>query len=291
MYELIQVTGQTYYIDCPTRIGIFRMNDTDVCLIDGGSDKDGARRILKILAAQGWSLKKVFATHSHADHVGGCAALQSRTGCEIYAPDTDLSLTLWPEFEPAMLFGGCPPKPLRGKFLMAQPSFAKPLTAEVLPAGMQMLRLDGHCPAMAAFRTPDGVWFLGDCMTSEAIIDKYAVSYVYNVAQYLASLEKVKTLEGSCFIPAHAPAEENIAALADRNRDKVLEIAALVKSLCTDAGYEDILKGVFDHYALRMDFGQYVLVGSTVKGYLTYLLDRGEISCDFRENKMYWNAV
>lgn len=291
MYELIQVAPRTYYIDCPTKIGIYRMNDTDVCLIDGGSDKDAARRIQKILTAQGWSLKKVFTTHSHADHVGGCAALSSRTGCEIYAPDTDLSFTLWPEFEPALLFGGCPPKPLRNKFLMAQPSPAKPLTSDALPEGMEMVRLDGHCPAMAAFKTPDGVWFLGDCMTSGTIIEKYHVSYIYNVEQYLDSLEKAKALEGICFIPAHAPAEENISPLADQNRDKVLEIAALVKSLCTDAGYEDILKGVFDHYALRMDFGQYVLVGSTVKGYLTYLLDRGEVTADFRDNKMYWNAV
>lgn len=291
MYELIQVAPRTYYIDCPTKIGIYRMNDSDVCLIDGGSDKDAARRIMKVLTAQGWTLKKVFTTHSHADHVGGCAALHTRTGCEIYAPDTDLSFTLRPEFEPALLFGGCPPKPLRNKFLMAQPSPAKPLTSDALPEGMEMVRLDGHCPAMAAFKTPDGVWFLGDCMTSGTIIEKYHVSYLYNVEQYLDSLEKAKALEGICFIPAHAPAEENISPLADQNRDKVLEIAALVKSLCTDAGYEDILKGVFDHYALRMDFGQYVLVGSTVKGYLTYLLDRGEVTADFRENKMYWNAV
>ena len=94
MYELIQVAERTWYIDCPAKIGVYLMNDTEVCLIDSGSDKDAARRILKILTAKGWTLRKILATHSHADHVGGCAALHARTGCEVYAPDTDLSLSL-----------------------------------------------------------------------------------------------------------------------------------------------------------------------------------------------------
>ncbi len=291
MYELIQAGANTYYIDCPAKIGLFVMNDHEVCLIDSGSDKDAARRILKILNANGWTLKTVLATHSHADHVGGCAALQARTGCSVYAPETDLSFTRWPEFEPALLYGGCPPKPLRNKFLMAQPSNAEPLTPECLPEGMELLRLDGHCPAMAAFRTPDQVWFLGDCMSSETIIEKYHVSYIYNVAQYLDALQTVKTLEGTCFIPAHAPAAASIRELAECNIAKVQEIAALIRSACTDAGFEDILQGVFSHYGLTMDFGQYVLVGSTVKGYLSYLLDRQEITAEFQNNRLLWRAT
>ena len=291
MYELIQAGANTYYIDCPAKIGLYLMNGSEVCLIDSGSDKEAAKKVLKILNANGWTLKTVLITHSHADHVGGCATLQSRTGCDVFAPDTDLSFTRWPEFEPALLYGGCPPKPLRNKFLMAQPSNAKPLSPECLPEGMELLRLDGHCPAMAAFRTPDNIWFLGDCLSSETIIEKYHVSYIYNVAQYLAALETVKTLQAACFIPAHAPAAESIRALAGYNIAKVQEVACLIRELCTQSCFEDILQGVFSHYGLNMDFGQYVLVGSTVKGYLSYLLDRAEITAEFRDNRLLWNAV
>ena len=39
MYELIPVSGNSYYIQSPAKIGLVRLNGTDVCLIDSGNDK------------------------------------------------------------------------------------------------------------------------------------------------------------------------------------------------------------------------------------------------------------
>ncbi len=292
MYELIQIRSNTYYMECPAKIGLYRISDTEVCLIDSGSDKDAAKKVLRHLNENGWTLRSILITHSHADHVGGCAFLSERTGCGVYAPEGDLSFTRHPQHEPSLLYGGCPPRPLRNKFLMAKPSDAKPLSTECLPEGMEMIFLDGHCPSMAAFRTPDGVWFLGDCMSSAEIIEKYHVNYLYDPRQYLAALETVKGLEGDCFIPAHAPVLEDAGPLADRNIAKVHEIAALIRGLCeVPICFEDILKGVFDHYGLGMNWGQHVLVGSTVRGYLAWLLDEGQLAVTFEENRMLWRGV
>ena len=38
-----------------------------------------------------------------------------------------------------------------------------------------------------------------------------------------------------------------------------------------------------------MTFDQYVLVGSTVKSYLSYLYDKGDITYTFEGNRMLWN--
>ena len=47
MFELIQVGSNTYYIDCPAKIGVYKVSETDVYLIDSGSDKDAGRKIRK----------------------------------------------------------------------------------------------------------------------------------------------------------------------------------------------------------------------------------------------------
>ena len=81
MYELIQAGPNTYYVNCPAKIGIYRTSETEVWLIDSGSDKDAAKKVKKILDANQWTLKGIIATHYHADHVGGCQWLQQQTGC------------------------------------------------------------------------------------------------------------------------------------------------------------------------------------------------------------------
>ena len=125
MYELTQVAGSSYYIQSPAKIGLVRLNDTNVCLIDSGNDKEAGRKVRQILDANGWHLTAIYNTHSNADHIGGNQYLQNQTGCRIYAPGIECDLTRHPLLEPAFLYGGYPPKDLRHKFLMAKPSDAQ----------------------------------------------------------------------------------------------------------------------------------------------------------------------
>ena len=71
MYELIQAAENSYYIQSPAKIGLIKVSDTEVCLIDSGNDKDAGKKVLKVLNANGWTLKAIYNTHSHADHIGG----------------------------------------------------------------------------------------------------------------------------------------------------------------------------------------------------------------------------
>ena len=163
MYELIQLTERTYYIKSPTNIGLFRLDEKNVCLIDSGNDKDAGRRIRQVLDANGWQLTAIYNTHANADHIGGNRYLQGQTGCRIYAPGIDCAFTRHPVLEPSFLYGGYPPKDLRHKFLLAQESDAAELTADKLPEGFASIPLPGHFFDMVGFRTPDDVVFLADC--------------------------------------------------------------------------------------------------------------------------------
>ena len=292
MYELIPVAPHTYYIQSPAKIGVVETSDGHVVLIDSGNDKEAGRKVRQHLDRQGWTLDAIYNTHSNADHIGGNAYLAKQTDCALYAPGIEAAFTQHPILEPALLYGGYPMKALRHKFLLAQESDAQPLTPEHLPAGFELIPLPGHFFDMVGLRTPDDVVFLADCLSSQATLDKYQISYVYDVAAYLDTLERVKEMHAALFVPAHANATEDIAPLAQYNIDKVNEIAAHILDFCAAPHtFEEVLQHLFTSYDLAMTFEQYALVGSTVRNYLSWLLDVGRLAADFADNRLLWQRV
>lgn len=292
MFELIQVSENSYYIQSPAKIGLIRLNDTEVCLIDSGNDKDAGRKVRQLLDVKGWKLRAIYNTHSNADHIGGNRYLQGQTGCKIYAPGIDCAFTRHPILEPAFLYGGYPCMDLRHKFLLAQESEAEYLTEAVLPEGLSLIKLPGHFFDMVGFRTADGVAYLADCLSSRETLEKYQIGFIYDVAAYIKTLEKVKTMEAKLFIPAHAEATEDISPLAQYNLDKVEEIAEKIVELCGDPlCFETILQKLFTEYGLVMNFEQYVLVGSTVRSYLSWLKDTDRLDAVFENNTLLWRRA
>lgn len=289
MYELIQAAEHTYYIESPAKIGLVQTGDT-VALIDSGSDKEAGRKVRQHLDARGLKLSAIYNTHSNADHIGGNQYLQRQTGCAVYAPGVEAAFTRDPILEPSFLYGGCPPKPLRHKFLLAQPSGVQVLDPKACP--LEVIPLPGHFFDMVGYRTEDDVVFLADCLSSRETLEKYRVSFVYDVAAYLDTLDRVAAMEAALFVPAHAAATEDIAPLAQYNRDQVYAVAEdLLDLLAEPLVFEEVLRRLFQRYHLTMDFQQYVLVGSTVKSYLTWLLDGGRVTAAFDDCRLLWRKA
>lgn len=152
-----------------------------------------------------------------------------------------------------------------------------------------MIPLPGHFFDMVGFRMPDGVVFLADCISSRETLDKYAVSFIYDVEAYLKTLDMVEQMEAAMFVPAHADASADVKQLVRYNRDKVHEVADRILSICGEPMcFERILQEVFKGYGFPMNFQQYVLVGSTVRSYLSWLKDTGKLSAKFQNSMLLW---
>ena len=286
--ELINLGERTYYIKNPTNIGIYKIDDTNVYLIDTGNDKDAGKKILKIVEEQGWKVAGIISTHSNADHIGGNKVIQDRTGAPVFASKIDRCITEFPEIEPAFLYGGNPFKELKNKFLMAKESNAVEIEGN-LPEGLELISLKGHFFDMIGIKTSDNVCFLGDSLFSEETITKYNIFFLYDVKAYLETLDKLNQLDCDMYVPSHCEVSSNISNLIEGNREKILEILDTVYNICTNPKtFETILKEMFDKYELQMNVNQYYLIGSTVKAYLSYLKDNGKITYTFEDNKMFW---
>ena len=289
--ELIKVGEKTYYLKNPTNIGIYKMNDNDICLIDSGNDKEAGKKILKIINEQGWNLKSIIITHSNADHIGGCKVLQDRTNCSIYAYNIEKSFAEYPILEPSFLYGGYPFKDLQNKFLLAKETIVTNIENN-LPEGLEYFSLKGHFFDMIGIKTSDNVCFLADSLFSQEAITKYHLFFIYNVKEFLNTLEKLKTLNGILYIPSHCERTKDINPLIELNKNKIEEISKKIYDICKDGKtFEEILKIIFDDYNLTMNVNQYVLIGSTIKSYLSYLYDEILIKYEFKENKMFWKQI
>lgn len=289
MYELQQVGLQTYYINCPAKIGIYAQSEHEVYLIDSGNDKETAKKVLKIADDKGWTIKGILNTHSNADHIGGNAYIQNKIGCPVFSSDIEADFIRHPILEPSFLYGGYPCKKLRNKFLMANKSEVTDFSSPEFPSEVEIIPLPGHFFDMVGFKTPDNTVFLADCVSSVVTLSKYGVTFIYDVVTYLETLEKIGTLKADIFVPSHTDPCKDVRELAEINRQKVFEIERVIKTICnTPKTTDDIISEIFRTFGLNMTIEQYVLVGSTVRSYLSWMKDRDVLDFTINNSALLW---
>jgi glyoxylase-like metal-dependent hydrolase (beta-lactamase superfamily II) len=287
----VQIRGGSWIIPGPTNIGIVEQDD-GVYLVDSGNDKEAGRNILKSLAGKGWKLKAIINTHSNADHIGGNKFIQDRTNCGIWATLGEAAFINSPTLEASFLWGGYPFKDLRSKFFEAQVSRVTTLIrGGEARDEMRFVALPGHFVDMIGILTKDRVLYLGDSAFGAATLEKHGIPFIYDVQGYKDSIEALRSIEADFFVPSHGEVQTDIGPLADLNLKKVEEVEGLLlESIEGKAVFEDILQRMVGRYGITLDHGTYVLVGSTIRSFLSYLHEAGRASYEFTDNKMYWSA-
>lgn len=243
--ELIQVGKKTYYIKNPTNIGIYKIDEENIFIIDSGNDKDAGKKILKIIDEKGWKVRGIINTHSNADHIGGNKIIQDRTKCKIFTYGIEKSFTENPILESSFLYGGYPFKDLKNKFLFAKESNVENIENN-LPQGLEYINLKGHFFDMIGIKTSDNVYFLADSLFSKETIEKYHLFFIYDIKEYLNTLDILRTLNGNLYIPSHCLATENINDLIELNKNKIYEILNRITEICkNEKTFEEILQEIF----------------------------------------------
>lgn len=273
---LRMLTDKTGYFEGPVSVGVHYPEPGRVILIDSGSDDSAARKMAGHFEKEGTLIAAIINTHSHADHCGGNAHLQKRTGCRVYACGIEASLIRDPILEPMYLYGGGPLEALQNKFLQAAPTESVIRVScgikEIEGVPLELINLAGHSPAMMGVRTPDNVLFLGDGLIGIETAARHKILYHFNLGGMLTSLDVIGTLDAEAFVIAHGGLCEDVKSIVQDNRARLLAVnACILEHALVPIGREALLEKVMTDFGLTPPLPLYYLNLGIVSSHLAWL--------------------
>lgn len=306
---LLPLAGRVWYLPGANNLGVIVAGDGGAIAVDTGIDKDAGRALRKALDEAGLELRAIISTHHHADHVGGNAfLLRQYPEARVYASPLEAALIQHPLLEPIYLSGGArPPAAMRGKWVLAPGSpvhellGAAPLRPGDLwrtPVGatltVDIVGLPGHSPAQVGVIV-DGVCLAADGFFGPAVIAKHGVPYAHDVADQLAALDVLATLDAGWFLPGHgepvgrADLDDQLAA----NRRAIEAATALVRAALAQPGDLAVITArvvrAMGHTLAGVP--QYAIFSGAVAAHLAYLEQRGAARLDLGPDGLVWAAV
>lgn len=291
MLELIKLGDKTYCIKSPVNVGVYKLDEENVCIIDTGNSKDFGKIIDKILTENHWNLKYIINTHSHADHIGGNQYLQNKYNCRIFSSKIESYFIKEPLLEPAMLYSANPPTEMLSHFLKADESFCEEIENFKIE-GLNFINLSGHSLGQIGVITSDGVCFCGDSYTSKKILNKYAIQYVYDINVYLQTLEMLKTTDYKYYVPSHGEIEKSCKNTININIENIVNIEnTIMNIICDEVSYNDFLSKIFEIYHIKLNITQYHLISATLKSFLTKLESDKKIKFIYKDNELIIKSV
>ncbi|MCF6335160.1 MAG: MBL fold metallo-hydrolase [Spirochaetales bacterium] len=293
---LTQLSNSTFYISSPSNVGVI-IYSSKAILIDSGNNREAGRQILKLLKERDLELSLIVNTHSHADHIGGNEFLQKRTNCRVAATSVESNFIEHPVLEPTVLNGGFPHIRLQNKFLMARPSRVTDIllnSGKISETSLTAVPLPGHFLDMIGVETVDEVLFTADSVIAEEVLEKYHLNFLYDIKSHFKTLAIHKQRENSLFVPSHGnPVGLDLfRGLVEYNEFKLNEnIRIVLDQMKKKQTSEEILAQVCRYYNLELNANQYVLIFSTVRSILAYLLDEKKVEVLYTEGQMLWRRL
>lgn len=291
----VELTSRVGYVAGGTNIGVVRVDDHHVIMIDTGLNDTPVRKALRAIAAQvNAEVSGIVTTHGHADHFGGNAFAVKRTGAKVYAPSVEDAVLRHPELQPSFLYGGADPlDSLRGRFLLAE---ASPVD-EILNDGMvsiegvdiDVIDLGGHSPNQCGI-VVDGVFFCADVVFPLTALEKYRVPYLYSLTDHLHALDTAAGVACTHVVPGHGPTEVAIDGILAANKAVIDEVLSCVLELTNEpVGLDDLCAELFERMEVVVgDAPAYYLLRPTVAAYLTHLTRIGELSHEISAYRSLW---
>ena len=304
---IINISDCIYYISGPTNIGIIeeQLSDTksNLYMIDSGCNTEDGKRIFteitEYFSKKDITIKAIINTHSHADHCGANNYIKQKTNCEIWITENEQGSLINPFLQPIISWGGNPLPEINSSYYVAEKTVPNKIinTNEKLTLNngikLSFINLPGHYFEMIGILCENDnkkILFASDGIFGRKNIGKYWIPFLYDVKEFKNSLDTISSLNADFCIPGHGEPTSQIEETVELNKIAIIsnEQCILEALKHKNQTQEDILKYVADKNEINLHIAQYMLIGCTIKAYLTFLYNEGKISYHIKENKMYW---
>ncbi len=312
--KLTKIADNVFYIPGSTNSGLIIEQEKDhvnLYMVDTPESTEKAQALLNLFEnfcteklKQKWFLKAIFITHSHADHVSCASILKQKTSCEIWCTEEAAGNLFNPTYEQAIISGGWPLPELQTPFYQAEKvcdcKIIKPDSSIHLCDGTEITfeDLKGHHFGMVGVLVKTSgkktVLFAADGIFDREQLKRYWIPFMLDIGSFKVSLNKIVEINADYVLPSHGMlfTGEKTEAVAELNRYAVNttenQICRILEKPHTA---EKLLKDIFSQNNIPCRLGQYILIGCTIRSYLSYLYRSGKIRYFFKDNLMFWQTV
>lgn len=274
MFDIVDTIGNTFYYSAFSNVGVYKLNKSEVLLVDACDHKRMVKSLDNILENNNLSIKTIINTHCHVDHIAGNKFFYDKYGCQILASKGEQGFIAYPDREPRFYYSGVnTANKSRNPFFTTEATDAEIITAKNIPDGFEIIPLPGHSFDMIGVRTPDDVVFLADAILSKKTWDEYKLPFFYNVNESIKTLKDMQKLKAKLFVPAHDEPLKNICELAEYNIKGMNHKKELIYSLCEGKSFDEIFADVIDALELRIMTPKYPMYAVMVRNFLQSLID------------------
>ncbi len=291
MFDVVDTIGNTFYYSAFSNVGVYKLNKSEVLLIDSCDHKRMVKGLDTILEKNGLRIKTIINTHCHVDHIAGNKFFYDKYGCRILASKGEQGFIAYPDREPRFYYSGINTDKTKNPFFMAEASDAEIITPNNTPEGFEIISLPGHSFDMIGVRTPDNVVFLSDAILSKKTWDEYKLPFFYSVNESLQTLKDIQNIKAKLFIPAHNEPLDDICELAEYNIKSMKHKKELIYDLCQGKSFEEIFSDVIDALELRIMTPKYPMYAVMIRNFLQSLVEDEAIHATLEDAVLIYHKV
>ena len=294
--ELVQIKGDTWYLDGAEHIPLIRLEGGRCILLDSGLTFEGAD-LAASLDRAGLRPLGVFCSHAHRDHAGNNALLRERYGAWICLPFGEAALSAnLPMFRSVYIYSSPRKLAAVNGHLLGRVDQTVAFEEEHITfcgVPLQVIHTPGHSPDHICTVTPDGVLYTADALMAGEELAKARLPYHAYHEEARRSMEKLRRAPCDCYVAAHRGVGTDLVALVNDNLAMLDRLCRVLLELAEEPlSMDQLCLAYYRRMRLMTSHVEKAALYSTnIHAMAEYLVDMGQMNITVKEGLRYFQRL